>query len=44
MRDDYNIVALHDDIVINLSADPTTFDEYQAFVDAFFAAQPFQPA
>jgi hypothetical protein len=44
LRDDYNIVALHDDIVIHLSADPTTFDEYQAFVDAFFAAQPFQPA
>ena len=43
-RDAYNIVALHDDIVIHLSADPTTYDEYQSFVDAFFAAQPFQPA
>ena len=43
-RDAYNIVALHDDIVIHLSADPTTYDGYQAFVEAFFAAQPFQPA
>ena len=41
-RDANNIVAVHDDIVIHLSAEPTTFDEYQAFVDAFFAVQPFQ--
>jgi hypothetical protein len=30
--------------VIHLSAEPTAFEEYGAFVSAFFAAQPFQPA
>ena len=44
-RDPNNIFAVHDDLVINLSSqDPAVFDEMAPFVEAFFAAQPFQPA